>query len=297
MVSMGILFGLVAAIGWGTGDFLARYAALRIGSYSTLFFIQFVGIISLTIYLLASGELYALLTSTTWQPWAWAVLAVLCNVFSSFVLYKAFEVGILTLVSPIAASYAAVTVILSVLSGETLTDMHVVGIALVLGGVIIVSTPAIKFSRRSREASVILSRGSLQGVVLALSAALGYGVTFWLLGFHVTPQLGSITPVWLVRIMTPCLLTLCAPLMKQKIQLPPGKIWWFILGTGLFDTAGYIGYTSGMAGGQIAVVTIISSLYSAVTILLAWIVLREELQKNQWLGIGVVFLGIILVNF
>jgi uncharacterized membrane protein len=41
---------------------------------------------------------------------------------------------------------------------------------------------------------------------------------------------------------------------------------------------------------------VISSLYSAVTVMLARIVLRERLQLSQWLGVGVVFAGLVLVN-
>ncbi len=41
---------------------------------------------------------------------------------------------------------------------------------------------------------------------------------------------------------------------------------------------------------------VLISLYSAVTILLAWIFLREHLQWSQWLGVGIIFGGFVLVN-
>jgi drug/metabolite transporter (DMT)-like permease len=35
---------------------------------------------------------------------------------------------------------------------------------------------------------------------------------------------------------------------------------------------------------------------STVTVLLAWMFLRERLQWSQWLGVGIIFIGIVLVN-
>jgi uncharacterized membrane protein len=46
----------------------------------------------------------------------------------------------------------------------------------------------------------------------------------------------------------------------------------------------------------VAVVTVIGSLFSAVTVFLAGIVLRERLERTQWLGIFLIFIGIVLVS-
>ncbi|MBA2680516.1 MAG: DMT family transporter [Ktedonobacteraceae bacterium] len=312
---MGILFGLTTALLWGAGDFLARYVTRALGSYRTLFFIQFIGLVSLGIYLLGTGELQQAAAANSWQPWLWAALAALLNIASSFVLYRAFEVGSLMLVSPIAASYAAVTILLSFLSGEALTPLHDGGIGLVLLGIIIASTtftptrvsepfaPQKEMAARSlgmrtimHGLLVVLRKDAMKGVGWAIAAALGYGTTFWILGFRVTPVLGSIIPVWLIRTLTPCVLVVCAPLARQRLTLPRGSVWWFIVGVSIFDTIAYITYTLGLAQGQVSLITILSSLYSAVTVLLAWIFLRERLQRNQWFGIGVIFVGITLVN-
>ena len=314
---MGILFGLTTALLWGAGDFLARYLTHALGSYRTLFFIQFIGLVSLGIYLLGTGELQQVAAANSWQPWLWAGLASLLNIGSSFALYRAFEMGSLTLVSPIAASYAAVTIVLSFLSGEALTPLHDGGIGLVLLGIIIASTtfsPATVSnpSGSSKEIEInasssrtrtvahgllsVLRKDAMQGVGWAIVAALGYGTTFWILGFHVTPTLGSIIPVWLIRTLTPCVLVVCAPFARQRLTLPRGSIWWFIVGVSIFDTVAYITYTLGLAQGQVSLITILSSLYSAVTVLLAWIFLRERLRRSQWFGIGIIFVGIALVN-
>lgn len=52
----------------------------------------------------------------------------------------------------------------------------------------------------------------------------------------------------------------------------------------------------GLATGQVAVVSVLTSLYSAVAVVLAWVFLREKLHWGQWAGIGLIFVGIALVN-
>jgi drug/metabolite transporter (DMT)-like permease len=292
---MGVFFGLFAAICWGTGDFLARYATHRIGTYRTLCYIQFVGIAGLSVYLLATGELQHAFSSTSWLIWVWAGVAVLLNIIASLTLYRAFEVGTLSLVSPIAASYAVVTISLSFMSGETLTIWQCVAIVLVLLGVIVVSTP-LRNADGDRAGFTPPWKGGVHGVRWALLAACGYGLTFWILGHFVTPSLGGITPVWCIRLATPLILFVLSPAARQPLTFPRGSIWWILLGVGIVDTFGYIFYNNGTLSGALALVTILSSLYSAVTVLLAWIFLRERLQYSQWLGIGVIFVGIVLIN-
>ena len=111
-----------------------------------------------------------------------------------------------------------------------------------------------------------------------------------------TDALGAITTTWLARLLTPCILALSAPLAGLSLKLPTGHVWWYIAAIGIMDTVAFVAYNTGLIVGQVSIVSVISSLYSAVTVVLAWIVLRERLQQSQWLGVGVVFAGIVLVN-
>lgn len=309
---MGILLGLAAAFFWGVSDFAARALTQRIGTYRTLFFMQFVGIVGLGIYLLVSGTLVHLLRSTGWQVWFWACLTALLNIFSSLALYRSFEIGVLAIVSPIAASSAALTVLLAVFSGETLSALRALGISAALVGVVLAATQfgALKqrsahtesgpaASARSEESSAgsHLPRSRLiRGAGLATLAAIGYGLTFWLLGFYVAPNLGGVAPIWLIRLLTPCVLAISVLPMRQSIRLPRGRVWWLILIVGTLDTIAFVCATIGLTTDQVSVVSVLISLFSAITVLLAWLFLRERLTWNQWLGIGIIFLGIIFVK-
>jgi drug/metabolite transporter (DMT)-like permease len=130
----------------------------------------------------------------------------------------------------------------------------------------------------------------------AILASVGYGFFFWLLGIHVTPLLGGIIPVWFGRLMIICLLPLAAPLLRQSVRLPQGQVWWYLLGAGILDTAAFVAATVGLTVGQISLVSVLASLFSPITFLLAWIFLREPLCWSQWLGICIIFMGIVLMN-
>lgn len=293
---MGIILGLLAALCWGAADFLARYATQMIGTYRTLFYMQFVGAIALSIYMLSSGELERLARHTGWQPWLWAIVVALMNAVCALALYRSFEVGTLSIVSPIAASSAAITVVLSVLSGETISGARAFGIGAVLVGVVLA---AMHFS--SVEGSVTPGKTTRKGILprgvgWALFASAGYGINIWLLGFFVTPALGGSAPIWIIRLGTVAALPLLAAPARQSIRPPRGRVWWLILIVGALDTTAYLLANFGFMTDQVSVVSVLISLFSAVTVLLAWIFLREKLQWSQWLGIALIFTGIALVK-
>ncbi len=293
---MGIPLGLLAALCWGSADFLVRYSTHLIGTYRTLLFMQFIGLFILSLSLLATGELVHLIVNNAWQPWACACLVALLSMLGSLALYRAFEVGIITIVSPITAGYAALTVTLSFLAGERIGWLHTVGIGTVLLGVILVATAFTGRMKWDKERRVKRRVGVPRGVGWAMLAAVSFGIAFWLLGFYVTPKLGGIIPAWLIRLETPLVLALCAPLLGQSLRPPRGLVWRYLVAISVLDSAAFVAYSFGLRQGQISIVSVLSSLYSAVTVLLAWIFIREQLQWSQWFGIAVVFTGIVLVN-
>ena len=293
---MGIILGLGAALCWGAADFLARNLTQTIGTYRTLFFMQFIGAFVLSIYVLSSGEAARLAHHTGWQPWLWACVVAMMNAFCALALYRSFEVGVLSIVSPIAASSSALTVVLSFLGGETINQARAFGIGAALLGVILAAThfssvPHDEIAGKTRR------RGRLtRGVGWALVASITYGINFWLLGFFVTPSLGGSVPIWIIRLGTIVTLALVAAPARQSIRPPRRRIWLLILTVGTLDTCAYLLANFGFATEQVAVVSVLASLFSAVTVLLAWIFLRDKLQWSQWLGIAIIFLGVALVK-
>jgi drug/metabolite transporter (DMT)-like permease len=47
---------------------------------------------------------------------------------------------------------------------------------------------------------------------------------------------------------------------------------------------------------QVSVVSVLASLYGAVTVALAAILLREHISRLQWLGVTAIFAGVVLIS-
>jgi drug/metabolite transporter (DMT)-like permease len=247
-----------------------------------------------------SGEFVRLYESTVWTDWVWGLVAALLNIISAFALYHAFEVGVISVVSPIGASYGAITVALAFLSGEKLSLNRTIGIFTALLGVILASVSLTSLQTENGPSLPVAAKdksGLLPpGIASALLAAVSFGFTFYVIGFQVTPHLGGFASVWFVRLTTLWVLPLVALVTRQSTSIPRGSVWWFIAGVGILDTLAFVCNNLGLATDQVSVVTILASLFSAITVVLAWIFLRERLHWSQWLGIFIIFLGIVLVS-
>ncbi len=285
---MEIWLGLSAALGWGVADFCARFASRHAGFYRTLFYMQFFGAIGLSLYLL----FFELQQAGQWQSETLALAALLAvgNTSAGLALYYAFEVGLLSLASPIAASYGAITLFLSILSGERPSVPQLIGLGLTVVGVVLAS---VQLSSQKKEGD----QSPTKGIGWAIFASLCFGVVFWGLRF-VTPNLGGVVPVWESRLIAPVLLLLLARPAHQTLQIPPKPSWKWIVAVGIIDSLAFLSYTQGIhLAGATGLVAVLSSLFSLVTIILARIFLKERLASWQWFGIGLVLVGIGLVAY
>jgi drug/metabolite transporter (DMT)-like permease len=301
-VPSGIALGVLTAVSWGSADFLARFATRTVGSVRALFGMQFWGVIFVTILLFFTRDWGHLFDGSGWQPWAWGILAGSINTFAMLALYRAFEIGKLSLVGPVSASYPALTVILSLLSGERLSAYRAFGIVAAVLGVIFVaagekSNAALALSNESGDANSKAQKSSgVPGLGWAIAAAFSFAILFWLLGRRMIPRTGALATVWLIRV-TGALITFMV-LLATKIPLPvKNKRTRAQLYTmGYLDTAAFALSNLGMRIEQVAVISVLGSLYGAVTVALAAIFLKERVAPLQWAGIAAIFLGVALMN-
>jgi drug/metabolite transporter (DMT)-like permease len=289
---MGILLGLLTALTWGGSDFLARFATHRIGTLRAMFYMQATGLMLLSICLPWLGGWGHLHDGSGWQPWAWGILAGCINALSTLTLYRSFEIGKMAVVAPLSASYPALTVILSLLSGERLTIARAAGIICTMFGIVIVARGEQTPHKDDMEANA----RSGKGLGWALCSALGFGVLFWLLGNHIVPRVGAPQTVWMIRLTCVFITGIILLLAKQPVGLPRGPVRWYVWGMGLLDTGAFVVSNRGMQLEQVAIVSVLGSLYGAVTVGLAAIFLREHVAKWQWVGIATIFAGILLIS-
>jgi len=293
---MGILLGLLTALSWGSSDFLARFSSRKIGSIRTTLWMQFTGLVLLTATIRWFGGWGHLFDGSGWTPWAWGVGVGCLNAFSTLCLYRSFEIGKMSVVAPISASYPALTMAISFFTGERLTALRLAGIVAILIGVVVVARGEASATESLEEApGAATSR--VPGIGIALLSALGFGVLFWLLGNRAVPRVGFAATVWMIRLTSSAVTAAFLLIRRKPIALPrDGKVGVWILGMGVLDTGAFIMNNLGMQLEQVSVVSVLSSLYGAVTVLLAAVVLREHLRKIQWVGIAGIFVGIALIS-
>jgi len=258
---MGILLGLATALCWGSADLFARFAARKIGTVHTMLYMQLTGFALLTLAMRALGGWGHLADSSGWRPWAWGVLAGVLSTSSTLALYRSFEIGKLSVVAPLSASYPALT---------TFPDDA-------------------NLEEKTRP-------GGMLGVGWALFSAAGFGVMFWLLGMRVVPLLGSAPSVWLIRLASVVMTTAVMLVLRQPLALPGARANRWVVGVGILDTSAYLLNNYGMQREQVSVVSVLASMYGAVTVALAAIFLREHISRAQWIGVVSIFAGIFLIS-
>lgn len=297
---MAVFFGLLGAFSWAGADFLARHVSRLIGPVRTFILAQCVGLGALTVYLVIARDPYWNLALTFRGPARradeWALIAATLNIAGSIFLYRAFTIGKMALVTPIAASYPGLTVILSLASGEHLKTTSAVGIPIILAGIMLTVIPAAGGMAHADATPRTGAHHDHAGVGWALGAALCFGVAFWVLGFHVTPTLGGVAPIWIIRLAGAALVLGLVARRSSQPVLPPVSIARPLAASALLDTAGFVASTLGLATGHVSVVTVLTSLFGVVIILLSWVLLKERLHERQWCGVALIFAGVALVS-
>jgi drug/metabolite transporter (DMT)-like permease len=293
---MGILLGLATALCWGSSDLCARFATRKIGTFRTMLYMQLCGFLLLTLVMPLLGGWAPFLGSAWLTVWAWGIFAGCLNTVSTLSLYRSFEIGKLSVVAPVSASYPVLTLLLSVITGERLTAVRLAGMALTVAGVVLVARGETIPAQGDPLDGKTLPGMKGRGVGWASLSALGFGVMFWLLGIRIVPVMGAAQSVWVIRMISVVATSLVILLARQSIAPPTKRDTPWILGTGLLDTSAYVFNNYGMKFEPISVVSVLSSLYGAVTVVLATLILKEPVSRVQWLGIVCIFAGIILIS-
>jgi drug/metabolite transporter (DMT)-like permease len=279
---MEIFLGLGAAVGWGVSDFCARFAGHKTGALRSILYMQPIGLAFLSLYLIFIEK------NQNWQLdiVLLAIVLGLGNSLAGLCLFRAFEVGTLSVVSPVASSYGAIALTLGMLTGESPKPIKLMGLGLTLVGVILSSTQP--------NAPDAKSKGR-KGLWLAIVASILFGVTFWGMKY-VTPVIGGVIPVFLQRVFAPLMLVIISFVLRQSIALPKNGAWPWIIAVGVIDTLAFVAFSVGTTISGAGVISVLSSMFSAVTVLLAWIFLKERLAKIQWWGVIGILLGVGLIS-
>ncbi|OAD23528.1 membrane protein containing DUF6, transmembrane [Candidatus Thiomargarita nelsonii] len=250
-------FALGATIAWGSGDFSGGLAVKRHNVYSVLLAAQLISFIPLLLLVL-SFEFIVPQTADLLL----GGLGGVCSMIGLLNLYTGLARGRMSIVAPLAAITASVIpVLIGILSDGPPTTVQSIGFIIALVAVWFLSSDGQR----------------LEATAIELRFAIISGVGF--AAFYVAiDRVSGDTALWPVlaaRVASLIALSLYT-ISRRKWHTPTRSLLPLIALVGLLDTAGNYFFTMATQVGRLDVATIVSSLYPAITIMLAWLILKER---------------------
>ncbi len=290
MASLGILYGIIALLGWGLADFFAKRVIDRIGDFKALFWMQLLSMIPFfSLYLAVDGRFIFPINDYTMF-----ILISILGIVGYFYFYKAIRLGNISIISPIQASYVVLTVILAVIFlQERLTIEQTISIAIVFIGLVMTGINFISLK--------MLRKVNLwPGVKEDLISAGCFGFHFLLIGIMVA-KYGWLVPIFFFRVFNVIFLLLYTSMFKSdfriKLAVKENYIHYLFPLIVIFDVAAILGFSLGVNSTYVSIVTPVALSFPLVTVTLASIFYKERLDKIQILGIILLISGIILLSY
>jgi drug/metabolite transporter (DMT)-like permease len=199
--------------------------------------------------------------------------------------FQAMVVGTISIVPTISATGVVVPIVAGVVGGERPGAEQVVGIVAAIAGIVLAA----------RTPRVGPSAPAESGLGLALLAALGQGLFFWLMApasHQGVPWAGLITRA-IPAVVLAATLGSRRESLRPALELRGAGI---ILIAAVLSFAGVALYADATRHGGLAIVSVIASLYPVVTVLLAYMVLGERVRSVQRIGMAAVLAGVVLMS-
>jgi drug/metabolite transporter (DMT)-like permease len=271
-----ILLALGAAVSYGVGDFLGGLTSRRAHVLAVLLLSQAVGAAAVAVWVVVAGEPF--LGSRAALA---AAAAGLCGLLGLGGLYRGMAIGAMGVVAPISAVAAAIPFTVGILRGERPSSLQVVGALVALLGLALVSRPEGEVEARLAS-----------GVGLALVAALGFGFYFVFLDIAADD---SASWAVLVARLTSSLVAVVATLAVGVSLAMSRRVLIAVLAVGVCDVGANVLFALASTRGLVSVVSVLTSLYPAVTVALAALLLHERLGRVQLTGAAAVLAGAALL--
>jgi drug/metabolite transporter (DMT)-like permease len=218
-------------------------------------------------------------------PWiAAGVLAGLVGLVGLGAAYRGMAIGVVSVVSTIAATGPVVPLVVGLLLGERPTALQFGGMATALGGVGLLA-----FDRRPVEGG----RRLVPGVGLALLAALAFGL--FLVAIRYASRPDPLYGVLAVRIGSVGALLILALALRSRVRVSRPDIP-ALLAVGVLDVSADVFVAFATTLGLLSIVSILSSLYPVATVLLARVVLQERIARLQQAGVVLALAGVALIS-
>ncbi len=266
------LLALGGALSWGAGDFLAGLATKRIAVFTVLALSQAIGLVGIGVWVVVARDPFPGVVELI--P---AVLAGLAGAIGLAALYRGLAVGAMGIVAPISAASPIVPLSVDAALGVVPATAQWLGVALVLAGIV-------TLSREPKSGGQRIAAGA----GLAVVAAVGFGLFF--VGLDAGADESAPWAVVAARSASVTFAVAAAVFITRTSLRPPRALLPALVAIGVFDTGANVLVAYALTKGAAGIVAVLSALYPVVTVVLARVVLEEQLSSSRRVG-GVVALG------
>jgi len=277
---MASLLALLSSAMWGTADFFAGRLSKKHHPFAVLGVSQIFGLVVGMLIVVVSGS---------WQgkvlgfdgfliPGA---LAGLFGYIGLACLYEGLSTGRMGVVSPISSLSTVIPLAYALITGDVLSTITLVGVAIALVGVFCASGPE-------------LSQGlPLKPILLALGAAVGFGLalTFIAIGSQSSALLTMVAmrgATFFVTISLAIKYRTTGKFSKKNMPI--------LIFIGAADFLANLLLGIACTKGLVSVAMVFGSLYPIATAVLAYKFLQERLLKVQYLGIALAVIGVSIIS-
>jgi drug/metabolite transporter (DMT)-like permease len=273
------LLALLSSIAFGAGDFAGGLASRRSPVGAVLVWSQILG-------LAAAAAAAPLLARRPPGPadLAWGALAGVAGAAGLALLYRALATTVAAVASPAAAAVgAAVPVLFGLAAGERPGPLAWAGVAMALAAIVLLTAePSGRDSGAGRRA-----------LALGVGAGVAFGVFF--VAISRPPAAAGLYPLVAARVASITLVAAVSLVLRQPLRLARGDLF-PAAAAGLLDMTANALFVIATGHGMLALVTVLTSLYPAPTVLLAWGVLGQRPTPLRLAGLATAVAAIALVG-
>ena len=277
METLAIIIGFASALSWGAGDFVGGCATRRTSAYYVVLVTQIMGIVIFPILAFVFSESLPPLNNLMWGAFAGFFGAA-----GLIALYVGLSKGKMSIVAPTAAVISVIIpVIYSALNEGIPSIFKIAGFIFAFIGIWFIVSMNAGSNLKVKDLECPLLAGILFGLFFISIDNFSATAIYW--------------PLTVSRIIALIMITGFIMLTKTVSKTTSDVILIVIL-AGLFNTGGAILFALASQAGRLDVATILSSLSPAVTVLLACILLKEQLALRQLVGVIAALIAIILIS-
>jgi drug/metabolite transporter (DMT)-like permease len=274
---IGIFFAISSAAVWGSGDFSGGQAARKSHQYQVLMLAALSGMVVLIFCAILRGE-----SIPSRHSILWAAMAGSAGALGMAALYRALSLGHTASVAPTSAiTCAALPVLFGLITAGLPKTTQLLGFAVAFIGIWLVSRSTSAEEQTFRE-----------GMALAFLSGIGFGGFFIFIALVDKGQV--FIPVLVARTIT--LVIALIMLGLKRIRLPSLTSNPIALVAGALDTGGNIFYLLATQFTRLDIAALLSSFYPAMTVILARIILKEDVSRPQWMGIVLCLIALMLMT-